>query len=617
MIDFLNHTYSPDPFDYNARITNTGTAVGKDVKARVMLPPSLQLAAGEIAEKSLGDIPVGSFVDVTWKLRAVFRFVRDTVTVCTVAYDQFNNRGICCDSVIVDSIRSAKFNVACSAPDTIHADLQQGVYINSPFDVTFTVCNVGSDYADSLKATIVIGSTELQLIPGQVSIVYKYQADPTGDHTLQVDSCFVFRWTLEALPRAVSGSIYITFRAEAPNGRPVESTCSVYVPKIDSPNLFVWCETQPADSLHFNPATGGYLPNRIVYRVFAINEGGGVAQNVKATLALPPGVQLQDDGFGLSKLMTPANIGPTDTAVAEWITIPIERTDVGSDAQFISEIVAENITERYTCSRTVFIPALPRTAALAIPRSNVGYTNQTILVPVYIDDPVGKDIKDFVLEVRYNVDSVGIRLSSDVVQFEKVVLVNSLASTWSLVSEGRNASNDLLNLHITSTVPLSYPSAGTAIPPLLWLEFRAVFGGRPDDLKIAISNLLWPVPLEVPQKILINNGSIFPLLTDGKVYVSGDCLRPLSASSDYVINPNRPNPFNPSTTIDYQLPVDDHVRIVVTDALGRQIAVLVDEFMTAGTHSVLFNARDLPSGMYFYRMETPHFNRVMKMTLTK
>jgi hypothetical protein len=617
MIDFLNHKYSPDPFVYNARITNTGTAVGKDVKARVMLPPSLQLAAGEVAEQNLGDIPVGSFVDVTWNLRAVFRFVRDTVTVCTIAYDQFNNRGVCCDSVIVDSIRSAKFNVACSAPDTIHADLQQGVYINSPFDVTFTVCNVGSDYADSLKATIVIGSTELQLIPGQVSIVYKYTADPTGDHTLQVDSCFVFRWTIEALPRAVSGPIYITFRAEAPNGRPVESICSVYVPKIDSPNLFVWCETQPADSLHFNPATGGYLPNRIIYRVFAINEGGGVAQNVKATLALPPGVQLQDDGFGLSKLMTPANIGPTDTAVAEWITIPIEKTDVGSDAQFISEIVAENISERYTCARTVFIPALPRTAALAIPRANVGYTNQSILVPVYIDDPAGKDIKDFVLEIRYNVDSLGARLTSDVVQFDRVVLVNSLAAAWSLVSEGRNATNDVLNLHITSTVPLAYPGASTAIPPLVWLEFRAVFGGRPDDLKIAISNLLWPVALEVPQKIFINNGSIFPLLTDGKVYISGDCLRPLSASSDYVINPNRPNPFNPSTTIDYQLPVDDHVRIVVTDALGRQVAVLVDGFMTAGAHSVMFMARDLPSGMYFYRMETPHFNRVMKMTLAK
>ncbi len=80
---------------------------------------------------------------------------------------------------------------------------------------------------------------------------------------------------------------------------------------------------------------------------------------------------------------------------------------------------------------------------------------------------------------------------------------------------------------------------------------------------------------------------------------------------------NYPNPFNSSTTIMYTLNESTNVRITVYDRLGREIATLVDEMQSAGTHTVIFNASDLPSGTYFYRIKTNSYTEVKKMVLEK
>ena len=71
-----------------------------------------------------------------------------------------------------------------------------------------------------------------------------------------------------------------------------------------------------------------------------------------------------------------------------------------------------------------------------------------------------------------------------------------------------------------------------------------------------------------------------------------------------VLGQNYPNPFNPSTRIEYTVLAPSHVRISVWDMKGREIGVLVDEVKTVGGHEAIFDARDLPSGLYIYRMET-------------
>lgn len=80
---------------------------------------------------------------------------------------------------------------------------------------------------------------------------------------------------------------------------------------------------------------------------------------------------------------------------------------------------------------------------------------------------------------------------------------------------------------------------------------------------------------------------------------------------------NYPNPFNPSTSIHFQLSSADQVRLSVHDLLGREVAILVNETRSPGTHSVQYDASDLASGIYFYRLTTSDGVLTRKMTLIK
>ncbi len=80
---------------------------------------------------------------------------------------------------------------------------------------------------------------------------------------------------------------------------------------------------------------------------------------------------------------------------------------------------------------------------------------------------------------------------------------------------------------------------------------------------------------------------------------------------------NSPNPFNPETTISFTTAERDHVRLIVYDLLGREVARLVDGNQEAGRHSVRFRADGIASGMYFFRIESGSFVETKRMVLTR
>jgi hypothetical protein len=80
---------------------------------------------------------------------------------------------------------------------------------------------------------------------------------------------------------------------------------------------------------------------------------------------------------------------------------------------------------------------------------------------------------------------------------------------------------------------------------------------------------------------------------------------------------NSPNPFNPSTTIAFTLPAQAHVRLTVFNALGQEVATLVDDERPAGSHVVRWDAMNQPSGAYFYRIESGSFVETKRMMLVK
>jgi hypothetical protein len=89
------------------------------------------------------------------------------------------------------------------------------------------------------------------------------------------------------------------------------------------------------------------------------------------------------------------------------------------------------------------------------------------------------------------------------------------------------------------------------------------------------------------------------------------------SDESYFNTKNYPNPFNPETNIAYTLKNSTYVKITVYDRLGREIVVLVDENQPEGEHTIKFNASNLPSGIYFYRIKTSEKVEVRKMVLAK
>lgn len=80
---------------------------------------------------------------------------------------------------------------------------------------------------------------------------------------------------------------------------------------------------------------------------------------------------------------------------------------------------------------------------------------------------------------------------------------------------------------------------------------------------------------------------------------------------------NYPNPFNPTTKIEYTIPEPAHTSIVIYNTLGQVVRTIVDEYTAAGTHTIDFEAHDLASGVYYYRLTSGKYTETRKLTLIK
>ena len=90
----------------------------------------------------------------------------------------------------------------------------------------------------------------------------------------------------------------------------------------------------------------------------------------------------------------------------------------------------------------------------------------------------------------------------------------------------------------------------------------------------------------------------------------------------FSLHQNYPNPFNPETTIRFELPHSADVRLTVYNLLGQRIVTLLDEHREEGIHHFMWNGTDrtgriVPSGMYFYRLETPNWTETNKLLIIR
>ncbi len=87
--------------------------------------------------------------------------------------------------------------------------------------------------------------------------------------------------------------------------------------------------------------------------------------------------------------------------------------------------------------------------------------------------------------------------------------------------------------------------------------------------------------------------------------------------NEYSLNQNYPNPFNPTTTIQFSIPSASNVKLSIFNILGKEIKTLMDTHKSPGTYSIKFDASELSSGIYFYKLETEYFRDVRKCILLR
>ncbi|MEO8210146.1 MAG: T9SS type A sorting domain-containing protein, partial [bacterium] len=90
-----------------------------------------------------------------------------------------------------------------------------------------------------------------------------------------------------------------------------------------------------------------------------------------------------------------------------------------------------------------------------------------------------------------------------------------------------------------------------------------------------------------------------------------------SIPKDFILSQNYPNPFNPKTVISYQLAVSNFVTLKVYDAMGKEVATLVNQKQNSGRYQVNFEGSNFSSGVYFYKLNTGGFTDTKRMILIK
>jgi len=235
--------------------------------------------------------------------------------------------------------------------------------------------------------------------------------------------------------------------------------------------------------------------------------------------------------------------------------------------------------------------------------------------------------------------------------FSFVELFNSLEKWYSVYRFAQTVNDEYTIIQIDTTVtissenfPLRFEYIGERLPDEMLETPIGNFECKKLIRKIGVSYMLLPI-IQIPIAFLNNtvwiapdywivkgvipainidlsviNANIPPFFIPGLVTkIDGvtSVEETFELAEKFEILQNYPNPFNPSTTIKFSLPSSGYATLKIYNALGEQVAVLLDKELNTGSYEVEWNATGLPSGVYFYRLQAGDFVDTKKMTLMK
>lgn len=188
----------------------------------------------------------------------------------------------------------------------------------------------------------------------------------------------------------------------------------------------------------------------------------------------------------------------------------------------------------------------------------------------------------------------------------------NIYSTYTSNGYGNLTGTSMATPHVAGAIAFMY-----SVAPLTWIQSYKTSPG--------------PYSLQVKQKLL-QGVDIIPALQNNTVsggrlnlYNSALLMQNLTAvngnngtiPSSFKLYQNYPNPFNPTSVITFDMPKEGFASLKIYNSIGQEVAVLVNGVVKSGVHQKVFNASNLPSGVYFYKLITDGFSDVKKMSLIK
>jgi hypothetical protein len=218
---------------------------------------------------------------------------------------------------------------------------------------------------------------------------------------------------------------------------------------------------------------------------------------------------------------------------------------------------------------------------------------------------MGSYFPDYAMKVQPNTHGMGNVNDSDFsfISVPSVKLYNRSVKFTATISPAPGAGT--VSLNFLNKANNNLLDSLTSFPDSLRLRIRATGGVTPGAYTVTVTGR-GPNGTPVHQRtISVNIGLIGLINTNTEI------------PEKFHLYQNFPNPFNPSTSIKFDLAKTGLVKLTVFDVTGKSVQTLVNEQLGAGSYSYDFNASILSSGIYFYKVETPEFTSIRKMVLVK
>ncbi len=184
------------------------------------------------------------------------------------------------------------------------------------------------------------------------------------------------------------------------------------------------------------------------------------------------------------------------------------------------------------------------------------------------------------------------------------------------------------NFPIYALVDLSVDGGTTWLPVVHWAK---TVGGAAEAISFSLEYMSYEITDMVAGassvqfrfwwKNLNNDGGFATWFVDNVTVIDrdplGNAVDNVAVIDGYKLSQNYPNPFNPTTDIQFTMPASGKAKLTIYNVTGQQVAKLIDGTVAQGTHTVRFDAQNLPTGVYFYKFQTENFESVKKMALMK